>query len=67
MKSICDALLGRKEADISDLDFDMDRELERQAEQLLDRDCIAEIDRAADAIASDTAPIPPRTNPQSPR
>ncbi|ODH28599.1 hypothetical protein ACO22_03917 [Paracoccidioides brasiliensis] len=47
MKSICDALLGRKENEPRniDMDFDMEMELERQAEQQLDRDCIAEIDR----------------------
>lgn len=45
MKSICNALLHRRESDSDDLDFDMDRELDRQAEQQLDKDCIAEIDR----------------------
>ncbi|KAL2371522.1 transcription initiation factor TFIID subunit 2 [Blastomyces gilchristii SLH14081] len=47
MKSICEALLGRKETEPGsvDMDFDVEKELERQAEQQLDRDCIAEIDR----------------------
>lgn len=47
MKSICEALLGRRETEIDGvgIDFDVERELERQAEQQLDRDCIAEIDR----------------------
>lgn len=47
MKSICEALLGRKETETGGvgMDFDVERELERQAEQQLDRDCIAEIDR----------------------
>ncbi|KAK2745025.1 hypothetical protein FQN55_006382 [Onygenales sp. PD_40] len=45
MRSICDALLGRAEVRTDDFDFDMERELERQAEQQLDGDCIAEIDR----------------------
>ncbi|PGH16361.1 hypothetical protein AJ80_05211 [Polytolypa hystricis UAMH7299] len=47
MNSICRALLGRPEADTDagEIDFDMERELARQAEQQLDEDCIAEIDR----------------------
>jgi transcription initiation factor TFIID subunit 2 len=45
MKSIGRALLGKKEPHNDDLAFDMERELQRQAEDQLDKDCIAEIDR----------------------
>lgn len=45
MKSICEALLGRVETEIDDGEFNMDRELERQAEQQINKDCITEIDR----------------------
>ncbi|KAL1958054.1 hypothetical protein VTO42DRAFT_5266 [Malbranchea cinnamomea] len=45
MKSICEALMGKREPDTGDLDFDMEKEIQRQAEEQLDRDCIAEIDR----------------------
>ena len=37
--------MGKREPDSDDLVFDMDREIQRQAEAQLDRDCIAEIDR----------------------
>ena len=45
MKSICEALMGKREPDTGDAMLDMEGELERQAEDQLDRDCIAEIDR----------------------
>ncbi|KAF3482079.1 transcription initiation factor TFIId 127kD subunit [Arthroderma uncinatum] len=45
LKSICNALLGRRETSSNDVDFDINREIERQAEDQLDKDCIAEIDR----------------------
>jgi transcription initiation factor TFIID subunit 2 len=45
MKSIGQALLGKKEPHDDDIEFDMERELQRQAEDQLDKDCIAEIDR----------------------
>ena len=37
--------MGKREPEPDDLAFDMDREIQRQAEAQLDRDCIAEIDR----------------------
>lgn len=45
MKSICEALMGKREPDSGDAMLDMEGELERQAEDQLDRDCVAEIDR----------------------
>ncbi|KAM5506995.1 Transcription initiation factor TFIID subunit 2 [Microsporum canis] len=45
LKSICNALLGKRERSANDMDFDINREIERQAEEQLDKDCIAEIDR----------------------
>lgn len=45
LTSICNALLGNREAPNNELDFDMEKELERQIEEELDKDCIAEIDR----------------------
>lgn len=45
MKAMCHALLGALDKEDEGLDFDMDRELGRQEEQRLDRDCILEIDR----------------------
>ncbi|KAJ9319411.1 hypothetical protein DTO271D3_180 [Paecilomyces variotii] len=49
MQSLCNALLGKVEKrgtdDPSVLDFDMERELENQAEEQIEKDSIAEIDR----------------------
>lgn len=45
MRSIAEALVGEKESNNDDTEFDMDRELERQAEYRLQADCMAEIDR----------------------
>ncbi|KAF3898867.1 Transcription initiation factor TFIID subunit [Trichophyton interdigitale] len=45
LKSICNALLGRRESRSDDGNFDINKEIERQAEEQLDKDCIAEIDR----------------------
>ncbi|KAL6239323.1 hypothetical protein BDW75DRAFT_227222 [Aspergillus navahoensis] len=46
MKSLCHAMLGRVESRTEDLNnFDMDAVLEAQAEEQLERDAIAEIDR----------------------
>lgn len=46
MQSLCNALLGKVEkSQINDLDFDMERELENQAEEQIEKDSIAEIDR----------------------
>ncbi|KAL4765133.1 transcription initiation factor TFIID subunit TAF2 [Aspergillus foveolatus] len=46
MKSLCHAMLGRVESRTDDLNnFDMDAVLEAQAEEQLEKDAIAEIDR----------------------
>jgi transcription initiation factor TFIID subunit 2 len=46
MKSLCHAMLGRVESRTNDLNnFDMDAVLEAQAEEQLEKDAIAEIDR----------------------
>ncbi|KAL4913847.1 hypothetical protein BDW62DRAFT_191788 [Aspergillus aurantiobrunneus] len=46
MKALCHAMLGRVEARADDLnDFDMEAVLEAQAEEQLERDAVAEIDR----------------------
>ncbi|KAL4814094.1 hypothetical protein BDW67DRAFT_166656 [Aspergillus spinulosporus] len=46
MKSLCHAMLGRVETRTDDLNnFDMDAVLEAQAEEQLEKDAIAEIDR----------------------
>ncbi|KAL5001616.1 hypothetical protein BDV10DRAFT_159323 [Aspergillus recurvatus] len=46
MKSLCHAMLGRVESRTEDLNnFDMDAVLEAQAEEQLEKDAIAEIDR----------------------
>lgn len=47
MTSMCNALEGRVESSSQpdDIDFDVQREMERQAEEKLERDAIAEIDR----------------------
>ncbi|KKK17420.1 hypothetical protein ARAM_004788 [Aspergillus rambellii] len=46
MKSLCHAMLGRVESRSDDLDdFDMDRVLETQAEEQLEKNAVAEIDR----------------------
>ncbi|PYH47668.1 transcription initiation factor TFIID subunit TAF2 [Aspergillus saccharolyticus JOP 1030-1] len=46
MESLCHAMLGKAESRMDDMDdFDMDRVLETQAEDQLEKDAIAEIDR----------------------
>ncbi|WEW58421.1 Transcription initiation factor TFIID subunit 2 [Emydomyces testavorans] len=45
MRSVTDALVSGKEQYNNELDFDINRELERQAENQLRLDCIAEIHR----------------------
>lgn len=45
MKAMCHALLGATDKSEEGPDFDMDREVNRQEEQRLDKDCILEIDR----------------------
>lgn len=45
MDSLCYALLGRVEQSNDEAEFDMDREIERQTEEQLERDAAAEIDR----------------------
>jgi transcription initiation factor TFIID subunit 2 len=46
MKSLCHALEGRVDtSSLHELEFDMERELERQAEEKLEKDAVAEIDR----------------------
>lgn len=45
MESLCKALLGRVEKPSGDTDFDIESELERQAEEQIEKDSIAEIDR----------------------
>lgn len=46
MRSLCDAMLGRAEVPQDNFDdFDMERVLETQAEEQLEQDAIAEIDR----------------------
>jgi transcription initiation factor TFIID subunit 2 len=46
MTSLCNAMMGRVEMSTSnDFDFDMEKELERQAEEKLEKDAVAEIDR----------------------
>lgn len=45
MKSMCEALMGKREPEADDSNFDMEREIQRQAETQLDKECIAEIDR----------------------
>lgn len=46
MRSLCDAMLGKVETRHDDLDdFDMERVLETQAEEQLEEDAVAEIDR----------------------
>jgi len=46
MRSLCDAMLGRTEVPQDNFDdFDMERVLETQAEEQLEQDAIAEIDR----------------------
>lgn len=45
MGSLCNALLGRVEKPSGDIDFDIESELERQAEEQIEKDSIAEIDR----------------------
>lgn len=46
MEALCNALLGKVEGRTEDLDhFDMERVLEAQAEEQLEKDAVAEIDR----------------------
>lgn len=45
MHAMCHALQGTTDKGDEGPDFDMDREMSRQEEQRLDRDCILEIDR----------------------
>lgn len=46
MRSLCEAMLGKVETRHNDLDdFDMERVLEGQAEEQLEQDAVAEIDR----------------------
>ncbi|KAK2758685.1 hypothetical protein FQN54_003375 [Arachnomyces sp. PD_36] len=45
MKAMCHALLGVTDKSDDGQDFDMEREVNRQEEEKLDKDCIVEIDR----------------------